>query len=106
MAMAQRGARKTIRQLREERGWAQLDLAVRLGASVGAISKWERGLVVPHSTYQQRLAHVFGVSITELAFGPAEQRPHAGTRQERPEALRDGLGQAEAPCRKRGPGSV
>ncbi len=33
------GGAKTIRQLRQERGWSQLDVAVRLGVSVAAISK-------------------------------------------------------------------
>ena len=64
---------KTIRQLREERGWSQLDLAVRLGASVGAVYKWERGQAVPHLLYRRRLAAFFGVSVEAIAFGPAEQ---------------------------------
>ena len=66
---------KTIRQLREERDWSQLDVAVRLGASVNTVYKWERGLVVPRRKYQQRLATLFGVCVEELAFGPAEQAP-------------------------------
>ena len=65
----------TIRQLREARGWSQLDLAVKIGASINAVYKWERGLVVPHPKSRQRLADLFGVSVEAIAFGPAEQAP-------------------------------
>ncbi len=64
--------RKTIRQLREERGWRQIDLALRLGVDPGTIHKWERGYR-PRAKYQQRLADLFGVAVEAIAFGPAEQ---------------------------------
>ena len=79
-----RGRVKTIRQLREEWGWSQLDLAVQIGASASAVYKWERGLAVPHPKYQRRLAALFGVRVEELALGPAAPCPQVGTRQERP----------------------
>jgi DNA-binding XRE family transcriptional regulator len=66
---------KTIRQLREERGWSQLDMAVQMGASVGAVYKWERGLAVPHPQYRRRLAALFGISVEALALGPAVKAP-------------------------------
>jgi transcriptional regulator with XRE-family HTH domain len=70
---------KTIRQLRAERDWSQLDVAVRLGASVNTVYKWERGVARPRRKYQQRLTDLFGVSVEAIAFGPAEPVP-----QERP----------------------
>ncbi len=76
--MARGGAKKTIRQLRQERGWSQLDVAVRMHVSVSAVHKWERGQVVPRPQYQQRLAALFGISVEELALGPAEQAPACG----------------------------
>ena len=59
---------KTIRQLREERGWTQGDVAVRLRVSQTAISHWELGLRVPQPGMRQRLAGLFGVSASEIAF--------------------------------------
>jgi transcriptional regulator with XRE-family HTH domain len=37
----------TIRQLREERGWTQLRLAIRLGVTPVTIYNWERGSSEP-----------------------------------------------------------
>ena len=68
-------AKKTIRQWREEQGWLQLDLAQRLGVSASSISLWERGLVMPSLLHQSALARLFGVSLTEIAFGEAEEVP-------------------------------
>ena len=72
--MAQGGA-QTIRQLRQERGWSQMELALRLGLSQGTISDWERGLAVPRPKMQVRLAELFGVSVERIALGPAEPEP-------------------------------
>ena len=58
---------KTIRQLRQERGWAQLDLALRLGTTAYAVSAWERGRRVPSEGYRRRLAALFGVSVADMA---------------------------------------
>ncbi len=70
--MAQGGA-KTIRQLRQARGWTQEVLAGRLRVSKSTIAKWETGVNVPASATRQRLAEVFGVSVDDIALGPAEQ---------------------------------
>ncbi len=65
---------KTIRQLREERGWTQLDLALQLGVDVSTVSRWERGLAVPRRRRQQRLADLFGMGVSEIAFGPVDEQ--------------------------------
>ena len=67
--------KKTIRQLREEQGWLQLDMAGRLGVSASSISLWERGLVMPSLLHQSALARLFGVSMTEIAFEQDEGAP-------------------------------
>ncbi len=67
--------KKTIRELREARGWTQFDLALQLGASVNAVSKWERGVAVPYVKTRKRLADLFGGGVGELAFGQAEEQP-------------------------------
>ena len=69
--MTQGGARKTIRQLREARGWAQIDLAGRLGVDRSTISRWENGLRLPPAPTHQRLAQLFGVGVEAIAL-PSE----------------------------------
>ena len=64
---------KTLRQLREERDWSQLDMAVRLGVSVNSIYKCERGLAVPNERNRYRLARLFGVGVTTIAFEAVER---------------------------------
>ena len=68
---------KTIRQLRQERGWSQLDLALNVGVTQSIISRWERGELVPQPANLQRLAQVFGVSVEASSFGPAQPSPDA-----------------------------
>lgn len=67
--------RKTLRQLREERGWTQEQVARQLDVQQTAVSAWERGWRVPRPKYQQRLAALFGISVEDLALEPAEQAP-------------------------------
>jgi len=64
---------KTIRQLREERGWTQESLARRLGVGQSAVSAWERAERVPRQRYLLRLAELFDISVEDIALGPAEQ---------------------------------
>ena len=85
-------SKKTIRQLREERGWTQVRLAVRLGVRSETVSDWERGVTMPRPGMQQGLAHLFGVNVTDIAFGPAEPAP-----QDRPQSRHNGPGGEVAP---------
>ncbi len=76
---------KTIRHLREERGWSQGELARCLGVEQSTISTWERGRC-PRLRYLLRLADLFGVSLADLVAAQAEQTPqHALERAETPE---------------------
>ena len=65
---------KTIRELRQERGWAQLDVAVRVGVTASKVSEWERGLVTPSDSYRRRLAALFGVSVADVAVERVQRR--------------------------------
>ena len=67
-----RQPRMTIRQLRQARGWAQLDVALEMDVSQRTVSRWERGELVPQPHQQQRLADLFGVSVEAIAFEPAD----------------------------------
>ncbi|MGI5238792.1 helix-turn-helix domain-containing protein [Dactylosporangium sp. CA-139066] len=66
---------RRIRQLREEQGWTQGELAVRLGRTQTAISYWESGRRAPGIDELVELAEQFGVTASELLPGPARARP-------------------------------
>ncbi len=68
--MAQGGTKKTIRQLRRERGWLQADVAEHLGVHRSAVSIWERGVYLPEPRTLLRLGDLFGVRVEEIALGP------------------------------------
>ena len=65
--------RKTIRQLREERDWSQVELAARLGVARYTVQQWEIGARLPSARNWWRLADLFGISVQELVTGHVEQ---------------------------------
>ena len=65
----------TIRQLRENRGMTQAELAEGLGVSSKTVSKWETAKGLPDITLLQPLAQALGVSVIELMDGqPVQNR--------------------------------
>ncbi len=71
--MAHGGAKKTIRQLRQERGWSQAKLATRLGMVPRTVSTWERGVRTPDPRTLVRLAELFSISPTDIALARGRQ---------------------------------
>ena len=59
---------KTIRELREERGWTQLELAYKAGVTPATVSNWERGVFEPKASQLRALARLFGVSMDDVAL--------------------------------------
>jgi DNA-binding XRE family transcriptional regulator/desulfoferrodoxin (superoxide reductase-like protein) len=59
----------TIRQLRENRGLTQADLAQTLGVSSKTVSKWETAKGLPDISLLQPLAQALGISVIELMNG-------------------------------------
>ena len=57
-----------IKRLRKEKNLTQEDLAMQLGVTFQAVSKWENGLGMPDISQVVPLAHIFGVS-TDVLFG-------------------------------------
>ena len=55
-----------LKELREERGLGQVELAERIGVSKGIISLWENGLREPKMTALISLAKFFGVMVDYL----------------------------------------
>ena len=59
---------KTIRELREGRGWSQLELANRLSVTPSTVYNWERGKYEPTASKLRQLARLFEVPMEEIAL--------------------------------------
>ena len=59
---------KTIRELREEHGWTQLELAIKLGVTPVTVYNWERGKYEPGATMFRRIAQAFEVPMESIAL--------------------------------------
>ena len=68
---------KTIRQLRQDRGWTQLELAYKLGVTPLTIQNWERGRYEPSASRLRKIAEVFGVSMDEVEIPTTEGKAAA-----------------------------
>ncbi|ACZ39652.1 helix-turn-helix transcriptional regulator [Sphaerobacter thermophilus] len=68
---------KTIKELREARGWTQLELAYRVGVTPATIYNWEAGRNEPKASQLRKLAQIFGVSMDEIDFTPSSETKKA-----------------------------
>ncbi len=59
----------TIKRLREAKGLTQSELALQLGVSSKAVSKWETAKGLPDITLIEPLANALSVSVMELMSG-------------------------------------
>src|SRR5438874_3599936 len=57
-----------LKREREKRGWSQRDLATLIDTNLYTVSRWERGLTVPHSSTLDKLCKLFEKSPWELGF--------------------------------------
>ena len=57
-----------IRQLREEKGMSQRDLATEVGVSQPTVCDWENSKIVPELPKAVRLADLFNVSL-DVIYG-------------------------------------
>jgi transcriptional regulator with XRE-family HTH domain len=69
---------KTIRALRQEQGWTQFELALRVGVQPQAVYLWESGRRMPQVPQLRRLGQLFGVCSDEIVLDPVSD-PSAGT---------------------------
>ena len=74
---------KTIRELREERHWTQLQLANMLKVTPVTVYNWERGKYEPSASMFRQIARIFGVSMDDIRLVgeevPEESLATAGT---------------------------
>lgn len=55
-----------IRELREQRGLTQSELARQLGITRSSVNAWEMGISIPSTQYVVELAHLFKVTTDYL----------------------------------------
>ncbi len=68
---------KTIRELRTERRWSQLELANRVGVTPSTIYNWERGRFEPKATQLRAVARAFGVGSDDIELVEEESKAEA-----------------------------
>jgi transcriptional regulator with XRE-family HTH domain len=61
---------KTIRQLRQERGWTQYELALQVGVQPQAVYLWESGRRMPQVPQLRRLGEVFALCSDLIDLEP------------------------------------
>ncbi len=64
---------KTLRQLREEAGITQLDVAFALKVTPQTVYNWERGTREPKGRHLQQLARLFKVSADDVLLVDPEE---------------------------------
>ena len=61
---------RTIRELRQARGWTQFELALRAGVQPQTIYLWESGRRMPQVPQLSKVGKVFGLCSDEIDLGP------------------------------------
>jgi DNA-binding XRE family transcriptional regulator len=87
---------KTIRELREGRGWTQFALALKVGVQPQAVYLWEQGRRLPKVVPMRKLGIVFGLCSDDIALEPQEDIVHPPR-----EPLADGQSEEVVPSRDR-----
>lgn len=66
---------KTIRELRQERGWTQFELAIAVGVQPQTVYLWESGRRQPQVSQMRKLGQVFSMCSDDI-----DLKPSAGNR--------------------------
>ena len=56
----------TLKELRENSGLRQIDVADKLDVDQTAVSRWESGKANPLRKYHKKLAKLYGCTVDEL----------------------------------------
>ena len=64
---------KTIRALRQEQGWTQFELALRVGVQPQAVYLWESGRRMPQVPQMRKLGELFGICSDEIILEPISE---------------------------------
>jgi DNA-binding XRE family transcriptional regulator len=60
----------TIRALRQEQGWTQFELAMRVGVQSQAVYLWESGRRLPQVPQLRMLGQLFGICSDDILLEP------------------------------------
>lgn len=60
--------RKTVRELREAKGITPVQIAAHMGVALATVYNWEADKHEPRASQLRELAHLFGVSMEEIAI--------------------------------------
>lgn len=78
---------KTIRELRQARGWTQFELALKVGVQPQAVYLWESGRRLPQVPQLRRLGEVFEMCSDDIvlaASSSSSRTPHRARADRRP----------------------
>ena len=75
--MDQNKSGKFIAKLRKEKNMTQEQLSEKLGVSINAVSKWERGLSFPDVSLYKNLCNELDINIEELINGEKDRSDEA-----------------------------
>ena len=78
--MDQNKSGKFIAKLRKDKRLTQEQLAEKMGVSINAVSKWERGLSFPDVSLLKKLCNELGISVEELINGEEDKSEEAKER--------------------------
>lgn len=78
--MDQNKTGKFIAKLRKGKNMTQEQLAEKMGVSINAVSKWERGLSFPDVSLYKKLCEVLDTSIEEIINGEKDSSEDAKTK--------------------------
>jgi DNA-binding XRE family transcriptional regulator len=82
---------KTIRALRQERGWTQFELALAVGVQPQTIYLWESGRRLPQVLQMRKLGEVFGLCSDEIDLGLPDDLSRTAPPRGRTDRRRDEL---------------
>ena len=68
---------KFIAKLRKEKNMTQEQLAEKMGVSINAVSKWERGLSFPDVSLYKKICKELDINIEELINGEKDKSEEA-----------------------------
>lgn len=60
---------KFISQIRKEKNLTQAQLSEKIGVSINAVSKWERGLNLPDASIMLELCNLLDITVNDLLSG-------------------------------------
>lgn len=74
---------KSIRELRQDQGWTQYELALKVGVQAQAVYLWESGRRTPQVSQMRKLGEIFGICsdliVLDVTTAPTGIEPQHAT---------------------------